>query len=61
MSCTKIYLRLVLSPKKTGMIFRYDFVAGGEIVPQKCLGDRIEKDGWDRRQGQKFIRDSVYL
>jgi hypothetical protein len=40
------------------MIFRYDFVAGGEIVPQKCLVDRIEKDGWDGRQGQKFVRDT---
>ncbi len=43
------------------MIFRYDLVAGGEIVPHKCLVDRIEKDGWDGRQGQTFVRDSVYL
>jgi hypothetical protein len=54
-------LRALMSPKKTGMIFRYDFVAGGEIVPQNCLVDRIEKDGWDGHQGQKFVRDSVYL
>jgi hypothetical protein len=26
----------------------YDFMAGGQIVPKKCLCDRIEKDGWDR-------------
>ncbi len=31
----KGYLRPVLSRKKTGMNFRYDFVAGGQIVPQK--------------------------
>ncbi len=60
-------IRPVLSPEKTGTIFMYNFVAGGEIVPQKWLGklvtdcDRIEKDGWDRRQGQKCVTDSVYL
>jgi hypothetical protein len=42
-------------------IFRYNFVAGGQIVPKKCLCDRIEKDGWDGRKGQKFVRGSVYL
>jgi hypothetical protein len=47
--------------KKNGTIFRYDFVAGGQIVPKKCLHDRIEKDGWDGCQGQKFVRDSVYF
>jgi hypothetical protein len=25
--------------------FRYNFVAGGQIVPKKCLCDRIEKTG----------------
>jgi hypothetical protein len=50
-----------MSQKKTGTIFRYNFVAGGQIVPEKCLHDRIDKDGWDERQGQKFIRGSVYL
>ena len=54
-------LRPVLSQKITGTIFRYNFVAGGQIVPQKCLCDRIEKDGWDGRQGQKIVRGSVYL
>ncbi len=32
-------------------MFRYNFVVGGEIIPQKCLVDRIEKDGWDGCQG----------
>ncbi len=39
-----------------GTIFRYDFVAGGQIIPKKFLCDRIEKDGWDGRQGQKIVR-----
>jgi hypothetical protein len=54
-------LRPVLSQQKTGTIFRYDFVAGGQIVPKICLCDRIEKDGWDGCQGQKFVRGSVNL
>jgi hypothetical protein len=37
----------------------YDFVAGGQIVPQKCLCDRIEKDGWDGCQGQIFVRGTI--
>jgi hypothetical protein len=53
-------LRPVLSQKKYGLIFRYDFVAGGQIVPKKCLSDRIKKYGWDRRQGKIFVRGSVY-
>ncbi len=40
-------------------IFRYNFVAGAQIVPQKYLCDRIGKDGWDGRQGQKFVRGMV--
>ncbi len=48
-----------MSQKKTGPIFRSNFVAGGQIVPKKCLCDRIEKDGWDGCQGQKFVRGSV--
>jgi hypothetical protein len=51
----------VMSQEKRGMIFRYDFVVVAQIVPQKCLCDRIEKDEWDRHQGKKFIRGSVYL
>ncbi len=47
-------VRPILSQTKTGMIFRYDFVAGGQIVPQKSLCDRIEKDGWDGHQGRKL-------
>ncbi len=42
-------------------MYRYDFVAGGQIVPKKFLCDSIEKDGWDGHQGQKFVRGSVYL
>ncbi len=38
------HLRPVLSQKKAGTIFRYDFVAGGQIVPQKYLCDRTAKD-----------------
>ncbi len=61
----KVLGALILGPfchnKKTGTIFRYDFVAGGQIIPKKCLCDRIEKDGWDGHQGQKFVRGSVYL
>jgi hypothetical protein len=34
-------------------------VAGGQIVPKKILCDRIEKDGWDGCQGQKFVRGIV--
>ena len=30
-------LRPVLSQQKTGMVFRHDFVAGGQIVPKKCF------------------------
>ncbi len=30
-----------------GTIFRYNFLTGAQIVPQKCLCDRIERDGWD--------------
>jgi hypothetical protein len=52
---------LKIIPEKRGTIFRYDFVAGAQIVPQKCLCDRKEKDGWDGRHGQKYIRGSVYL
>jgi hypothetical protein len=45
-----VCLRPVLSQQKMGnTIFRYDFVAGGQIVPKQCLCDRIEKDGWDGR------------
>ncbi len=29
-------LRPVLSQTKTGMIFRYNLMAGGQIIPQKC-------------------------
>jgi hypothetical protein len=46
------YTTLVMS-KKNATIFRYDFVVGGHIVPKTCLHDRIEKNGWDGRQGQK--------
>ncbi len=30
-------LRPVLSQQKTGMVFKHDFVAGGQIVPKKCF------------------------
>jgi hypothetical protein len=36
-------------------------VVGVQIVPKKCLCDRIEKDGWDGHQGSKFVKCSVYL
>jgi hypothetical protein len=39
--------------QKKGTIFKYNFVAGGQIVPKKCLHDSIEKDGWDGRQDKK--------
>ncbi len=51
----------VMPQEKRSAIFRFDFVAGAQIVPQKCLCDRKEKDGWDGHHGQKFVRGSVYL
>jgi hypothetical protein len=35
-------------------------MAGAQIVPQKCVCDRIEKDVWDGAKVQKFVRGSVY-
>jgi hypothetical protein len=40
----------IMSREKRGTIFRYDIVVGAQIMPQKCLCDRIEKDGWDGHQ-----------
>ncbi len=45
--CT-VHISPVLSQKKNGTIFRYDFVAGGQILPQKCLCDRTAKDTYVR-------------
>jgi hypothetical protein len=36
-----------MSHEKRGTIFWYDFMVGAQIVPQKFLCDRIEKDGWE--------------
>jgi hypothetical protein len=46
---------------KQRYVFRYNFLVGAQIIPQKYLCDRIEKDGWDGCQGQKIVRGSVYL